>query len=261
MVDICSEDLPINWKQRIGKGTYGSIYQSSRSSNYVAKVAFNAEVCRTYSREFLLHHDAFDALSRFGGNDMLYIPFPSGMGYSSNGHCCYYEMQRLQSPFSGSDKVVQVLLGVDILDHYTIDDTGQHMGPTTLANYLGSHASVAMQLENLASCIAQLYAIIQYGSGQTAYDIELVLCKVPAIDDRLRMAAIDFDKSEVIEQYDNETIKKMGRALMSAHFPTVRGNEFDHLYSIAKDAYLQTAAHYQQLDTAYQVIKFYERFM
>lgn len=254
----CGSDyLPINWKRMIGKGTYGTIYESSRNKHYVTKVSTDSYTCHNYSNEFSRHHDAFDAWDQYmntiGDVNPIFIPFPSGMGYSSNKQCCYYEMERLYDPFHTScQKVVQVLLGCDLPYHYNCDNTGQHMGPYTLKLHL---ERTLLKLEDLARGIGQLYAIIQYGSQQTAYDVEMVLCEV---NQNLCVATIDFDKSAKIEHYDPKILAK---SLMSAHFPVSRAEpDLNPLYYIAKNSYIRTAMTYQCKDIADKVIEMYELF-
>lgn len=257
MSGLCGEMVPINWERKIGKGTYGSIYESSRSSDYVAKVAFTTEVCRNYSNEFKLHHDAFDALALYNTDD-VYIPFPMGMGYSVNKKCCYYEMPRLYDPFdSKCGKIVQCLLGIDMPNHYQCDDTGQHMGPRRLLNEVG-----AKTLERLCYNMGKIYAIIQYGSKQTAYDVEMILAKIKG---HVKLCAIDYDKSESFDKFD---AKILGKSLVNGYFPASQQNlEGDYvtsgmrnMYQVAAAGYVNTAADYDLEEIAEKSLAIYERY-
>lgn len=87
-------DIPINWDDVIGQGTYGIIL-GTNEDEWVVKVANKKGQCRTMDHEYKLHNDANIALSHVKTHANIPIFCPDTRGFSSYENCCWYYMTKI----------------------------------------------------------------------------------------------------------------------------------------------------------------------
>jgi len=257
--ESCSLEIPAKWDQKLGEGTFGAIYPSTRQDGYVVKVAYALNECKNFKNENALSGFAHEALAKnplmISNNFTIIVPKIIDFKINDLNQCCYYEMQRIYPPFPETCAgIVQLLFGNDVLDYENCEKAGYSLGPNPIAKKLANKYP-NINVNDLAQGIGALYALLQFAGKQDGHDVEFVF----GLDHARQpvLAALDYDKSGPIENVRDEHVPQLTRALNNGYFPRPK---YKDLFAAAEKGYLDTASRLGRLEIARAVIARYQKF-
>lgn len=209
----------INWDNVIGQGTYGIILGTIIDDKWVVKIANKKGSCTSMDHEHKLHESAFNALAHVNETLDLPIVCPQIRDFKHIESCCWYYMSRIFNPpdftklvhclIYGDDKTSVKWSGV----FPSVDDLSFEIERFKEANKIDPRIN---DINDIAYCNGVIFGLLHYGSKQTAQDIEIVLGKNNP-KDKVSMFFYDFDKSEGIEEFDDNMIKTLTTSMSGSY--------------------------------------------
>lgn len=201
--------------KEIGRGGYGIVY-SCQDANVCIKKSFKKSNCRLWSNEFQKMKDLESNLGKKTSIGRIHLIVPTKF-YETDDECIM-EMPRIYNPIGF--KTLHPLLG-DSDCNYVNKNRGVFKGMNQLKTELGLTDTF---LEQVSYDLGVMMGNIHFIGKNDAYDIEVYLgCKnvCKNKDNELGLYIADFDLSEQIQEYDNETIYRMIWSLDAVpYFPT-----------------------------------------
>jgi hypothetical protein len=244
----------INWDDIIGQGTYGIILGTIHEENMVVKVANKTSNCNEINHEFILHEKALESLQIIKSeNHTLPIFCPKITNFLHTKGCCWYYMSKIYKETS-FNKLIHCLI-YNSNDDKTVEKwSGIFPIVEDLKNWINQFKQQdklnpeIIGIESIAYYNGIIFGLLHYGSMQTGQDIEIVLGK-ESLNGMINVFFYDFDKSQLISDFDDNTIKLLVQSLSGSYskFLGEIGEKF-------KDGYRYSAEKFDKLDYCNEVI-------
>lgn len=203
--------------KEIGRGGYGIVYECDENNSTCIKKSFKMSDCRVWSNEYQKMKDLETNLGNKVNVGRVHLIIPTNFYESDNE--CFMEMPRIYNPIGF--KTLHPLLG-DNDCNYTNKNRGVFKGLKQLKIELELTDKL---LEQISYDLGVMMGNIHFIGKNNAYDVEVYLgCKnVCSTSEtyKLGLYIADFDLSEHIKTYDNETIYRMIWSMDAVpYFPT-----------------------------------------
>ncbi|CAH6420935.1 Hypothetical protein UVM_LOCUS285 [uncultured virus] len=227
--------------RELGRGGFGIVYALAQHPDLAVKVSSRnmaTNSCRKWHKEYQLIRDFMQriqaAIPNFRFPDDAEIVVPVWVRETEDE--CSMVMPRILPP-DDSGPTVQAQLGAPSVD-LVQKARGRFVGLEQIERYW-QRAGERGDLAKAAFEIGTLMALLHYVGKNDAYDVELFLGHQYG-DPKLKFFLADFDLSQPIDRYDDETIERMVWSLDAVpYFPRP---EIDReLYDAFADGYARIA--------------------
>lgn len=222
--------------KEIGRGGYGIVYEHPTNANMCIKKSIKKSSCRAWSNEYAKIKAIDSKLGSKINIGHVHLLVPTSFHETEN-ECCM-KMHRIHNPLRMT-QTLHPLLGE--ADYNRVDKKrGVLKGLKQLKQELHMTDEI---LEKISYELGKMMATIHFIGKNDAYDVEVFLgCKAMCTGNvnKLGLYLADFDLSEPIVKYDEETIGRMVWSLDAMpYFPTQDSNV--KLYTRFKSGYTKAA--------------------
>jgi serine/threonine protein kinase len=208
--------------KEIGRGGYGIVYEHKTNLKLCVKKSMKKSNCRIWSNEYAKIKNINNNV-KYLKHVKVIIPIEF---YESDNEC-YMIMPRIRNPLN-IEKTLHPLLGEKNFKHVD-KKRGMFMGLNQLMENFHFNQKY---LNQIAYELGMTMSNIHFKAKNDAYDVEIYL------DSDYTLYLADFDLSEEILIYDQETIKRMVWSLDAIpYFPTI--DCCKDLYEIFKNGYFK----------------------
>jgi len=218
----------------LGRGGYGTVYIKKDDDSLCIKVSNKkGNTCRQWSNEYkkiIKFTEKLENNSIFKKIKLVKIVKP--IEFIESDDQCYMILPRI---FRHEGKhiikpTIQALFGQKSSD-IVMKGRGELLGLKEIKNIVDNNNDI----EDMVRELGTIMALMHFVGKNDAYDVELFLGK-EANSKKCRLYLADFDLSEEIKNYNDETIKRITWSMDAVpYFPTEDSDE--ELFKIFKDAY------------------------
>lgn len=218
----------------LGRGGYGTVYIKKDDDSLCIKVSNKkGNICRQWSNEY---KKIIKFTQKLESNDLYkklkFVKIVKPIEFVESNEQCYMVLPRIFRP-EGKNIIkptIQALFG-QISSDVIMKGRGELLGLKEIKEIVNNDNNITDMIQELGI----MMALIHFVGKNDAYDVELYLGK-ESNSKKCRLYLADFDLSEEIKKYDDETIKRITWSLDAVpYFPTEDSNE--ELFKIFKNAY------------------------
>lgn len=221
--------------EEIGRGGFGVVYQKKDDASKCIKVSNKKGHCRQWSNE---HNKIINFMKNIENDYPAYNKFKvvkilKSIEFTESSHDCYMILPRIYRPNRNEGYTIQAQLGCNSCN-VIHKGRGEFIGLKEIREYMSDE-----DIEIACHELGMMMALIHFVGKNDAYDIEVFLGK-ELHSKKSRFYIADFDLSEEIKKYDDETIKRMAWSLDAVpYFPNESNNK--KLFDLFKSGYSKIA--------------------